>query len=134
MPRRNEADTPLLLRAALRAYPPADRRGYGDELLEAAVELSAEGSEMREAAGLVWSFVTAHWDRITSEFPSSMHSRLLEGIRGITDRALATEVASFLDAHPLDHGGTVIRQHLERMWVTVALAERAPTELADALA
>jgi puromycin-sensitive aminopeptidase len=88
----------------------------------------------REAAGLVWSFVTAHWDRITSEFPSSMHSRLLEGIRGITDRALATEVASFLDAHPLDHRGTVIRQHLERMWVTVALAERAPTELADALA
>lgn len=53
MPRRNEADPPLLLRAALRAYPPADRRGYGDELLEAAVELSAEGSEMREAAGLV---------------------------------------------------------------------------------
>ena len=51
MPRRNEADPPLLLRAALRAYPPADRRGYGDELLEAAVELSAEGSEMREAAG-----------------------------------------------------------------------------------
>jgi hypothetical protein len=54
MPSPSTADRPLILRAALRAYPAADRRGYGDELLEAAVELSGmESTLLREALGLV---------------------------------------------------------------------------------
>ena len=82
----------------------------------------------------VWHFIVDHWDELTSRFPSASVPRLLEGIRGVTDRGLATEIATFLADHPVPQGTTVLRQHLERMWVTVALADRAPAELADALA
>jgi hypothetical protein len=69
MPRSNEAEPPRLvpraLRFALRAYPPVDREGYGDELLEAALELSADGSTpMREAAGLLHGGVEARLARL----------------------------------------------------------------------
>jgi len=88
----------------------------------------------RHATEQVWSFVVDHWDEVTTRFPSSSVPRLIDGVRGITDRSLAAEVARFLDAHPIKQGTTVVRQHLERMWVTVALAERVPAELDAALA
>lgn len=87
----------------------------------------------RHASAEVWAFVAAHWDEIGARFPSSTVPRLIDGIRGVSDRALATEISSFLDAHPIKQGATVVRQHRERMWVTVALAERVPEQLAAAL-
>lgn len=49
-----QALPPLALRIALRAYPKADRAGYGEELLEAALELADHGSSpLREAVGLL---------------------------------------------------------------------------------
>ena len=86
----------------------------------------------RHATPQVWAFVKDHWGEITTRFPSSTVSRLFDGIRGIADPALAAEVVAFLEAHPLDHGTTSIRQHVERMWVTVAVARRVPAELAAA--
>lgn len=88
----------------------------------------------RHATDVVWTFVTEHWDALTTRFPSSSVPRLLEGVRGIADPALAGEVVTFLAEHPIKQGTTVIRQHLERMWVTVATAKRVPAELAHALA
>ena len=88
----------------------------------------------RHASAEVWAFLTERWEQITTQFPSSTVPRLIEGIRGVGDRALATEIAEFLAAHPTKQGATLIRQHLERMWVTVALADRVPGELATALA
>ena len=44
------------------------------------------------------------------------------GIRSIRDRALADEITAFLDAHPIPQGAKQVRQHIERMGVTVALA------------
>ena len=87
----------------------------------------------RHATAEVWAFIERRWDEITSNFPSSMIARLLDGIRGVTDPALAARIAAFLDAHPVEHGATVISQHRERMWVTVALAQRVPEQLAAAL-
>ncbi|MFN8018977.1 MAG: M1 family metallopeptidase [Acidimicrobiales bacterium] len=87
----------------------------------------------RHAAPQVWAFVTGHWDEITTRFPSSTVPRLVEGIRTIGDPGLAAAVAAFLDAHPVAQGATVIRQHRERMWVSVALAARVRGELGDAL-
>lgn len=81
----------------------------------------------------VWAFVVDRWDVITTRFPSSTVPRLLEGIRQITDRELAGEVAAFLDASPPAQGAKVIRQHRERMWVSVRAAERVRAELASAL-
>ncbi|MCU1355934.1 MAG: putative aminopeptidase [Acidimicrobiales bacterium] len=88
----------------------------------------------RHATPQVWAFIIEHWDALTTRFPSSTVPRLFEGVRGIGDPALAAEVVAFLEAHPLKQGGMVIPQHLERMWVTVALAQRVPAELAAALA
>ena len=50
-------------------------------------------------------------------------------VPALTDRTLARRIAAFLAAHPLAQGELVVRQHLERMWVSVALADRAPGEL-----
>jgi puromycin-sensitive aminopeptidase len=87
----------------------------------------------RSARTEVWGFITSRWEEITTRFPSSTVPRLIEGIRPIDDRALATEVAAFLDAHPPAQGATLVRQHRERMWVSVRLADRLRAELADAL-
>ncbi|MCU1499729.1 MAG: putative aminopeptidase [Acidimicrobiales bacterium] len=88
----------------------------------------------RHATTDVWAFVVDHWAELTARFPSASVPRLIDGIRGVTDRELAAAITAFLDAHPVPQGATVIRQHVERMWVTVALAERVPGELAAALA
>ncbi|MCB0970880.1 MAG: M1 family metallopeptidase, partial [Acidimicrobiales bacterium] len=88
----------------------------------------------RHAAADVWAFVAERWGEITERFPSSTIPRLLDGIRSMADRELATEIAAFLDAEPPAQGATVVRQHRERMWVTVALADRVAEQLDAALA
>jgi len=87
----------------------------------------------RAAAALVWERIEGRWAEITERFPSASIPRLLEGIRTVTDRGLATRIAAFLDAHPVPQGTRVIAQHRERMWVSVAAAERVPAALAEAL-
>lgn len=87
----------------------------------------------RHATAPVWAIVTERWAEIQERFPSAAIPRLLEGIRGIADRDLARSVAAFLDGHPVPQGATVIDQHRERMWVTVALAPRVTSELSAVL-
>ncbi|NLD77242.1 MAG: M1 family metallopeptidase [Acidimicrobiales bacterium] len=84
----------------------------------------------RHAHEPVWDFVESNWSEITTRFPSSTVPRLIDGIRPINDPSLARRVTSFLDAHPLPQGELALRQHVERMWVTVAAARRVPGELA----
>jgi puromycin-sensitive aminopeptidase len=81
----------------------------------------------------VWELITHRWSDAVDRFPSSTLPRMVEGIRTIADPALAERVAEFLRAHPLPQGSTVVDQHLERMWVSVALGRRVPDELAVAL-
>jgi len=88
----------------------------------------------RHATAEVWAFVEDHWDELSTRFPSASVPRLVDGVRGVTDRDLATRIAAFLDDHPVPQGAKVISQHVERMWVSVALADRVPSELAAALA
>jgi puromycin-sensitive aminopeptidase len=88
----------------------------------------------RHGTAVAWAFVVDHWDELSERFPSASVPRLLEGIRVVTDAGLAAEVVAFLDDHPVPQGATVVRQHMERMWVTVALAERVPAALAETLA
>jgi puromycin-sensitive aminopeptidase len=81
-----------------------------------------------------WRFVAAHWADVQKRFPANSLARLVGGIRGLRDRALAEEVEAFLADHPIPQGELQVRQHVERMWVTVALAERESGRLAAALA
>ncbi|MCB0978102.1 MAG: ERAP1-like C-terminal domain-containing protein [Acidimicrobiales bacterium] len=88
----------------------------------------------RAATTGVWAFVEGHWEEINRRFPSASVPRMLEGVRTVTDRTLATRIAAFLADHPVPQGEQVIRQHQERMWVSVALAERVSSDLRSALA
>ena len=42
------------------------------------------------------------------------------------DRAVADRVVGFLAEHPIPQGELQVRQHIERMWVTVALRSGSP--------
>jgi hypothetical protein len=58
---------------------------------------------------------------------------MVGGIRSIRDRALADQVRAFLDEHPVPQGELQVRQHVERMGVTVDLYDREAGRLADYL-
>jgi puromycin-sensitive aminopeptidase len=76
-----------------------------------------------------WDLISARWDELSERFPSNSLPRMLEGIRGVTDPALAARIQEFLAAHPTPSGARQVDQHLERMGVTVAAAARARAEL-----
>jgi hypothetical protein len=77
--------------------------------------------------------VADRWDEVNARFPSNSIARLLEGIRTITDPALAAEVEAFLDDHPVPQSVKPLAQHRERMRANVALRRRVGADLAAAL-
>ncbi|MGB3409962.1 MAG: M1 family aminopeptidase [Microthrixaceae bacterium] len=74
---------------------------------------------------LGWSFIHANWDSIAKRFPANSLPRMIEGIRSVTDRKLAESIQTFLGSVNFVSGSQQIDQHLEGMWVSVAVAERA---------
>jgi puromycin-sensitive aminopeptidase len=77
----------------------------------------------RDHAAAAWSLVCDRWEELTDRFPSNSVVRMLNGIRSVSDRALASDIEHFLAAHPVPQGAKTLSQHLERMWVTVALGD-----------
>jgi hypothetical protein len=77
--------------------------------------------------------VTENWTEIEKRFPANSLSRLVGGIRWLRDRQVAERAVAFLADHPIPQGELQIRQHIERMWVTVALAERESARLEASL-
>ena len=59
---------------------------------------------------------------------------MLEGIRAVTSAELAEGIDDFLATHPVPQGEMQVKQHRERMSVSVALREREAQRLADVLA
>ena len=88
----------------------------------------------RDHRAQVWAFVHRHWADINDRFPSNSIPRLIDGIRSVTDPVLAAEVDGFLAEHPVPQGAKTVAQHLERMHVSVALAQREGPALGKALA
>ena len=88
----------------------------------------------RDHRAAVWEFVHRNWAAINERFPSNSIARLLDGIRSVTDPSLANDIGAFLAEHPVPQGAKTVTQHVERMRVTVALAEREGAALAEALA
>ncbi len=105
----------------------------GDVRTQDAPYLLGQTLANRDNGAAAWAFVAAHWADIEQRFPANSLSRLVGGIRSLRDRSLADEVVAFLDEHPIPQGELQVRQHIERMWVTVALAERESSRLAAAL-
>ncbi|MEY2457367.1 MAG: tricorn protease interacting factor [Acidimicrobiaceae bacterium] len=81
-----------------------------------------------------WSFVRRRWDEINERFPSSTIVRMAEGVRFLTDPALANEVEGFFAEHPVPQGERTMAQHLERLRVNVTFRRREAERLAAALA
>jgi puromycin-sensitive aminopeptidase len=79
----------------------------------------------RDNGPAAWSFVAEHWVEANERFPSNSIARMIEGIRSLRERPVAESVEAFLADHPVPQGELQVRQHIERMWVTVAFAERA---------
>jgi puromycin-sensitive aminopeptidase len=78
----------------------------------------------RDNGGAAWAVVRDRWDELNERFPSNSIDRMLNGIRAVTDRARAEEIEAFVAAHPVEQAKQTVAQHLERMRVSVALAER----------
>lgn len=87
----------------------------------------------RDHGATAWAFVSERWDELVERFPSNSLARMLTGIRALDDRAVATEVHRFLDAHPVPQGAKQIAQHLEKQRVNLSLRERDAEALAARL-
>ena len=105
----------------------------GDVRTQDAPYLLREALTNRDNGPAAWAFVAGHWPEIEQRFPANSLSRLVGGVRSIRDRALAEEAAAFLAEHPIPQGELQVRQHLERMWINVALSEREGLRLGEAL-
>ena len=78
----------------------------------------------RDNGAAAWAYVASHWAEANERFPSNSIARMLSGVRTLREPAIAHHVESFLAEHPIPQGDQQIRQHVERMWVTVTLATR----------
>jgi hypothetical protein len=105
----------------------------GDVRTQDAPYLLRETLANRDNGPTAWAFVAANWPEIERRFPANSLSRLVGGVRQVRDAALAREVAAFLAEHPIPQGELQVRQHVERMGVNVALAERESPRLSAAL-
>jgi puromycin-sensitive aminopeptidase len=80
-----------------------------------------------------WDFVRKNWSVLLDRFPSNTIVRMAEGIRTLSDPAVAQDVLGFFAEHPLPQGERTLAQHLERLQVNVAFRERERAALATAL-
>jgi hypothetical protein len=87
----------------------------------------------RDNGPAAWSFVAEHWAEANDRFPTNSIARMLSGVRALRDEAAAHHVEGFLAEHPVPQGDLQIRQHVERMWVTVGLAEREAERFPEAM-
>jgi len=87
----------------------------------------------RDGGRAAWEFVKAHWDELLVRFPRNTIPRMLSGISGLCEPALAADVGAFLDAHPVPSGGRTVEQSLERLAVNLAFAQREGPTLAAML-
>jgi puromycin-sensitive aminopeptidase len=105
----------------------------GEVRTQDAPYLLREAIANRENAATAWEYVTAHWDEILARFPHNSLSRMISGIRQTRTRDQAEAIESFLADHPLPTGEMQVRQHIERMWVTVTTITRESPRLSAAL-
>jgi puromycin-sensitive aminopeptidase len=89
----------------------------------------SSGLANRVGGGDAWSFVEDHWEELRTRLPSKLIPRMLEGITALIDPEVARRVHTFLDAHPVPGGDTLIGQTRERLDVNVALRRREEANL-----
>ena len=73
---------------------------------------------------LAWDVVESRWSEVVAGCSASGLARMLEGITRCTDRPLAARIDSFLAGERPAGTARTVDQHVERMWVSVSVAER----------
>ncbi len=71
-----------------------------------------------------WKFVKGNWEQINKTYPSLIITRLVEGVTGLIDADLAKEVFAFFDGYEFAGGQKTVDQHLEKLKVAMAFAEK----------
>ncbi|HEX3539165.1 MAG TPA: M1 family metallopeptidase [Acidimicrobiales bacterium] len=152
--RGNEADYQVLYTRFKEAATPQDQMRFlyalaapqSTELLRRTLDLTLSGEVRtqdapyvigsvlgsRVGAAAAWPFIEAHWDEIQARFPDNSLPRMLDGIAGIVDPALARQVHLFLAEHRLPQA-KLVAQSLEKLDNNVAFATRVGPELPAAL-
>ncbi len=137
--RWREATTPQESLRYLTSLVDTDRRQLFDRALGLTItEVRTQNAPFllrraltnRSLGPVAWEFIDSNWEEITRKFPSNSLPRMLEGIRSITDPDVAGSIQSFLDSTEFSSGSQLVNQHLERMWVTVAVAKRVRESMA----
>lgn len=137
-------DPPVCLRAALRAYPSADRDLYGADLIDAAVDLAASGSTTREVAGLVRGGLGARTRRVRAGLRAfdreAAGDALVEPLTGaivaIFGAAAIARMAGGIGEHSgaragLTLGAVLLLTELAVLVVAVARRQRTPAVAAS---
>jgi puromycin-sensitive aminopeptidase len=77
----------------------------------------------RDNGPAVWARVVGHWDELVARIPSNILPRMLSGVTSLCrDAALASDVTTFVHAHPLSVGQRTVDQTLERLEINVSFA------------
>jgi puromycin-sensitive aminopeptidase len=93
-------------------------RTQNSPYLMRSILLNKEGRER------AWSFMKAHWEEMTRQYPDNAIPRMCEGIIGLVSPALEKDARAFFAAHPVKQGMKQMEQHLERLRIAVACQER----------
>jgi len=78
----------------------------------------------REHGPAAWAMVRDNWDRLSARFSPSLIPRVIEGATWLVEGAVTDDVVRFVEAHPVASGARTIAQHLERLRVHRATADR----------
>jgi puromycin-sensitive aminopeptidase len=95
--------------------------------------LLARAMTNRANGAKAWEFISRNWSTLVERFPSNTMVRMADGVRALTDPAVAQDVLAFFAEHSLPQGERTLAQHLERLRVNVAFRERERPALAAAL-
>jgi puromycin-sensitive aminopeptidase len=87
----------------------------------------------RRHGAVAWDFVRRHWDEANQRFPNNTIVRMVDGVRLLTDEAVAADVQAFFSEHPIKQAAKTLEQILERQRVNVALRTREQDRFAAAL-
>ncbi|HEX2699616.1 MAG TPA: M1 family metallopeptidase [Acidimicrobiales bacterium] len=87
----------------------------------------------RAGGAAVWDAVKRRWDDLAAKLPENLHERALGGVVSLSTPELASDIRSFLEAHPLPSRARTVSQLLERLDVAVALRRREGPTLGQAL-
>jgi puromycin-sensitive aminopeptidase len=85
----------------------------------------------RDNGALAWRLVHERWDEMNERFPSNSIVRMLSGMRSVSDPALAADIEAFTAEHPVPQAKQTLKQHIERMRVSVRLRARVSGSGAD---